>query len=65
MAQPPGYEDANHPTYVCHLKKAIYGLRQAPKVWYDALTHSLMRIGFKMSESDNSLFVLHNMGVTF
>lgn len=22
MSQPPGYEDANHPTYVCHLTKS-------------------------------------------
>ncbi|KAH0672880.1 hypothetical protein KY284_023967 [Solanum tuberosum] len=41
MSQPPGYEDADHPNFVRHLKKALYGLRQAPKVWYDALTSSL------------------------
>jgi len=64
MTQPPGYENSAHPDNVCHLKKAIYCLLQAPKAWYDALTDSLIQMGFKMSESDNSLFVLHNLGVT-
>jgi len=33
-------------------------------VCYDALTSSLIRMGFKMSKCDNSLLVLHNIGVT-
>lgn len=64
MTQPPEYESSTDPDYVCHLKKAIYGLGQVPKAWYDALTNSLIQMGFYMSESDNSLFVLHNLGVT-
>lgn len=64
MNQPPGYENSTHPDYVCHLQKAIYGLRQTPKSWYDALTYYLIRMRYKMSEFDNSLFVLHNLGVT-
>jgi hypothetical protein len=31
MRQPPGYEDTQHPGYVCKLDKAIYGLKQAPR----------------------------------
>ncbi|GKV19028.1 hypothetical protein SLEP1_g29328 [Rubroshorea leprosula] len=31
MKQPPGFEDANHPGYVCKLNKSIYGLKQAPR----------------------------------
>jgi hypothetical protein len=27
MRQPPGYEDASHPNYVCKLDKAPYGLK--------------------------------------
>jgi hypothetical protein len=26
--QPPSYADSSHPNHVCHLKKAIYGLKQ-------------------------------------
>jgi len=30
MEQPKGFVDASHPNYVCHLHKAIYGLKQEP-----------------------------------
>lgn len=29
MAQPPGFEDANHPNLVCYFYKSLYGLKQA------------------------------------
>jgi histone deacetylase 1/2 len=34
MHQPPGYEDKIHPNYICKLDKALYSLKQAPRVWY-------------------------------
>ncbi|KAG6422620.1 hypothetical protein SASPL_119199 [Salvia splendens] len=50
MEQPPGYvaqgEDA---TKVCCLKKAIYGLKQSPKAWFDKFSSVLGTIGFKSS----------------
>ena len=30
MSQPPGFIDQDFPSYVCKLRKAIYGLKQAP-----------------------------------
>jgi len=37
MEQPPGFEDFLTPDYVCKLHKPIYGLRQAPRAWYNEL----------------------------
>jgi len=33
MSQPPGFRDQSSPNYVCCLKKAIYGFKQAPRAW--------------------------------
>ncbi|GJW31561.1 retrovirus-related pol polyprotein from transposon TNT 1-94 [Tanacetum coccineum] len=35
VAQPPGFIDFAKPNYVYRLKKALYGLKEAPKAWYD------------------------------
>nr|KYP51807.1 Retrovirus-related Pol polyprotein from transposon TNT 1-94 [Cajanus cajan] len=57
MTQPPGLKDSQHPNYVCKLHKAIYGLRQAPRAWHDALKSFITSHGFIMSKSDPSLFI--------
>ena len=31
MPQPEGFVDADHPRYVCKLKKVLYGLKQTPR----------------------------------
>lgn len=58
MQQPPGFEDAQHPSYVYRLHKAIYGLKQSPHAWYSRLTQRLQELGFVPSRADVSLFVL-------
>ncbi|GKD67316.1 retrovirus-related pol polyprotein from transposon TNT 1-94, partial [Tanacetum coccineum] len=37
VSQPEGFEDQENPTHVYRLKKALYGLNQAPRAWYDTL----------------------------
>ena len=56
MPQPEGFEDKNMPNYICKLEKALYGLRQASRVWFDKLKGALSSWGFKNSRSDTSLF---------
>jgi Reverse transcriptase (RNA-dependent DNA polymerase) len=34
MTQPPGFIDQLHPHKVCLLKKALYGLKYAPRAWF-------------------------------
>jgi len=46
MKQPPGYV-AQGETKVCHLKKAIYGLKQSPKVWFGKFSLTISGIGFR------------------
>lgn len=64
MKQPPGFTDPQHPTYICKLSRAIYGLRQASRTWYNELKVFLLQIGFKKSLSDPSLFILHSDTIT-
>ncbi|GKD18838.1 retrovirus-related pol polyprotein from transposon TNT 1-94 [Tanacetum coccineum] len=38
VCQPERFVDPDHPTHVYRLKKALYGLNQAPWAWYDTLS---------------------------
>jgi hypothetical protein len=57
MEQPPGYADPSRPTHVCRLKKALYGLKKAPRAWFHRFSHFLLNVGFTSSQTDSSLFV--------
>jgi hypothetical protein len=51
-----GYEDTQHPNYVCRLDKTIYGLKQTPHAWYSRLSSKLEKLDFTASKGDTSLF---------
>jgi len=51
MHQPPDVH------LVCKLHKAIYGLKQTPRSWFQELSTTLHSIGFNSTKSDVSLFV--------
>nr|GFB98299.1 retrovirus-related Pol polyprotein from transposon TNT 1-94 [Tanacetum cinerariifolium] len=44
--QPDGFVDPYHPDKVYRLKKALYGLKHAPRAWYDELSTFLLSKGF-------------------
>lgn len=59
MVQPPSFIDPNLPRHVCKLRKAIYGLKQVPRAWYNELRRFLITSGFCNFTADISLFILN------
>ncbi|GKA84677.1 retrovirus-related pol polyprotein from transposon TNT 1-94 [Tanacetum coccineum] len=43
VQQPPGFKSNKFPNHVCKLDKALYGMKQAPKAWYETLSNFLIR----------------------
>ncbi|MBW0529554.1 hypothetical protein O181_069269 [Austropuccinia psidii MF-1] len=52
--------DLDRQTLCLKLKKAIYGLRQAPRAWYNRLSDWLASTGFKAAVSDPCVFYRNN-----
>ncbi|GJX44129.1 retrovirus-related pol polyprotein from transposon TNT 1-94, partial [Tanacetum coccineum] len=52
LSQPDGFIDPDHPEKVYRLRKALYGLNQAPRAWYDELSNYLMSKGFTKAFSN-------------
>nr|GFC34883.1 putative ribonuclease H-like domain-containing protein [Tanacetum cinerariifolium] len=62
VCQPPGFEDPNYPDKVYKVVKALYGLHQAPKAWYETLTNYLLENGFQRGKIDQTLFIKKQKG---
>ncbi|GJS93152.1 putative ribonuclease H-like domain-containing protein, partial [Tanacetum coccineum] len=57
VCQPLGFEDPNFPNRVYKLEKALYGLHQAPKAWYETLSTCLLDNGFQRGKINKTLFI--------
>jgi hypothetical protein len=57
MRQPPGFEEKGKEDWVCRLRKAIYGLHQAPRAFYRHITGVLLKAGYRSIHGDPSIFV--------
>nr|GFA98576.1 putative ribonuclease H-like domain-containing protein [Tanacetum cinerariifolium] len=55
--QPPGFEDPDFPDKVYKVEKALYGLHQAPRAWYETLLTYLMANGSHRGQIDKTLFI--------
>nr|GEY24803.1 putative ribonuclease H-like domain-containing protein [Tanacetum cinerariifolium] len=62
VCQPLGFEDPDHPDKVYKVVKALYGLHQAPKAWYENLANYLLENGFQRGEIDQTLFIKKQKG---
>ncbi|GKA63276.1 retrovirus-related pol polyprotein from transposon TNT 1-94 [Tanacetum coccineum] len=57
VSQPNGFVDLDNPNHVYKLKKALYGLTQALRTWYDMLSSFLISQDFSEGSVDPTLFI--------
>nr|GEX80130.1 putative ribonuclease H-like domain-containing protein [Tanacetum cinerariifolium] len=57
VCQPPGFEDPYFPNKVYKVEKALYGLHQAHRAWYEILSTYLLENGFRRGTIDKTLFI--------
>lgn len=57
VAQPEGFEKTGKEGFVYKLKKALYGLRQAPRAWYAKLSSYLEKLGFVKCPYEPAVYV--------
>ncbi|GKF03470.1 putative ribonuclease H-like domain-containing protein, partial [Tanacetum coccineum] len=55
--QPLGFVDPEFPKKVYKVEKALYGLHQAPRAWYETLSTYLLDNRFHMGQIDKTLFI--------
>nr|GEX51360.1 hypothetical protein [Tanacetum cinerariifolium] len=51
------FKDPNYPDKVYKVVKALYGLHQAPRAWYETLANYLLENGFQRGKIDQTLFI--------
>ncbi|GJV71930.1 putative ribonuclease H-like domain-containing protein [Tanacetum coccineum] len=57
VSQPLGFVDPKFLEKVYKVEKALYGLHQAPKAWYETLSTYLLDNGFYKGQIDKTLFI--------
>ncbi|GJX57637.1 retrovirus-related pol polyprotein from transposon TNT 1-94 [Tanacetum coccineum] len=58
VKQPPGFESNEFSNHVCKLDKSLYGIKQAPRAWYETLStyitkHKFVRVKTPMVPPNN------------
>ncbi|GJS65271.1 putative ribonuclease H-like domain-containing protein [Tanacetum coccineum] len=62
VCQPSGFKDPDFPDKVYKVEKALYGLHQAPRAWYETLSTYLLDNGFQRGFIDKTLFIKKHKG---
>ncbi|GJR59814.1 putative ribonuclease H-like domain-containing protein [Tanacetum coccineum] len=57
-----GSKDPDFPDRVYKVEKALYGLHQAPRAWYETLSTYLLDNGFQRGKIDKTLFIKRHKG---
>ncbi|GKE15928.1 putative ribonuclease H-like domain-containing protein [Tanacetum coccineum] len=62
VCQPLGFEYLDFSNRVYKVEKALYGLHQAPRAWYETLPTYLLDNGFQRGKIDKTLFIRRDKG---
>ncbi|GJX01998.1 putative ribonuclease H-like domain-containing protein [Tanacetum coccineum] len=62
VCQPLGFEDPDFFDRVYKVEKALYGLHQAPRAWYETLSIYLLDNRFQRGKIDKTLFIRREKG---
>jgi hypothetical protein len=62
MAQPKGFVVKGKEHMGCHLRKSIYGLKQASRQWYLKFDEIIRSFSFKENEEDNYIYAKFRNG---
>nr|GEV37183.1 hypothetical protein [Tanacetum cinerariifolium] len=62
VCQPSGFKNPDHPDKVYKVVKALYGLHQAPRAWFETLATYLLDNGFQRGTIDHTLFIKKQKG---
>nr|GEZ05873.1 ribonuclease H-like domain-containing protein [Tanacetum cinerariifolium] len=57
MHQPPGFVDARFPNHVFHLQRSLYGLKHAPRAWFQRFAGYATWAEFYHSHCESPLFI--------
>ncbi|RDX81632.1 hypothetical protein CR513_37665, partial [Mucuna pruriens] len=57
MSMPPGYNFSGDTSLVFKLKKAVYGLKQLPRVWFRRFQLAMKKYGYTQNNADHTLFL--------
>nr|GEV29789.1 putative ribonuclease H-like domain-containing protein [Tanacetum cinerariifolium] len=62
VCQPLEFKDPDYPDKLYKVVKALYGLHQAPRAWYETLANYLLENGFQKGNIDQTLFIKRQKG---
>nr|GEV12685.1 putative ribonuclease H-like domain-containing protein [Tanacetum cinerariifolium] len=62
VCQPLRFENPDHLDKVYKVVKALYGLHQAPRAWYETLSNYLLENGFQKGKIDQTLIIKKQKG---
>src|SRR5271156_2672998 len=57
IEQPEGFFNPNKRNMACRLHKALYGLKKAPRAWYERLHSYLISIVFMRTSENSNLYL--------